>query len=427
MNNKINKLVPELRFPDFVNDGEWNEEELGKISEIVRGGSPRPILDFQTTDKDGLNWLKIADVSSESKYIIETKERVIKEALSSTREVSPGDLILSNSMSYGRPYILKITTCIHDGWIAIRKISNKTFEDYLYYYISAESSQAYFKKNAAGAAVKNLNAEIIKLLPICLPNPAEQQKIALCLSLLDELLSAQNEKLETLKNHKKGLMQKLFLQEGEKIPKFRFKEFEGNWLKTKLDEHINLLSGYAFQSEYFTDNGKKLLTPKNFTKEGIANFTNENTKYTSEIFNTKYLCNVGDLLLLLTDLTSSCELLGKPIMLKKENGEVLLNQRIAKVIIKGDIKSDFLLHYFLTEIYHNRIKNTASGSTVRHSSNKTILETMLYYPPNLEEQQKIADTLSSLDTLIKEQVEKIEQLKLHKIGLMQGLFPKIIT
>jgi type I restriction enzyme S subunit len=130
------KPIPELRFPDFENEGEWQYEELGKISEIVRGGSPRPIQDFLTTNDDSLNWLKIADVPSDSKYITETKEKVIKEALNSTREVSPGDLILSNSMSFGRPYILKIKTCIHDGWIAIRKISNITFEDYLYYFIS---------------------------------------------------------------------------------------------------------------------------------------------------------------------------------------------------------------------------------------------------------------------------------------------------
>jgi type I restriction enzyme S subunit len=236
MSNK-KKLIPELRFPEFKNEGDWQYEDLGKISEIVRGGSPRPIQDFLTTNDDGLNWLKIADVPSDSKYITETKEKVIKEALNSTREVSPGDLILSNSMSFGRPYILKIKTCIHDGWIAIRKISNITFEDYLYYFISSESSQSYFNSNAAGAAVKNLNADIIKLLPIKYPkSKSEQQKIASCLSFLDEIIEAHNQKLELLKDHKRGLLQNLFPQEGEKVPKYRFKEFkkDGNWLEKSL-------------------------------------------------------------------------------------------------------------------------------------------------------------------------------------------------
>lgn len=114
------------------------------------------------------------------------------------------------------------------------------------------------------------------------------------------------------------------------IPKLRFPEFvnKGEWGKAKLIEHINLLSGFAFQSVFFSRNGKKLITPKNFTKNGVADFNSKNTKYTTEDFDEKYICKENDLLLLLTDLTPSCELLGKPLMLKKEDGDVLLNQRI---------------------------------------------------------------------------------------------------
>lgn len=421
------KLVPELRFPEFKDGESWANEELGQISEIVRGGSPRPIQDYLTNVQEGLNWLKIADVLSDAKYITGTKEKVLQEALKSTREVNPGDLILSNSMSFGRPYILKIKTCIHDGWIAIRKISNKTFEDYLYYFISSEVSQDYFNSKAAGAAIKNLNAEIIKLLPIYLPkNKNEQQKIASCLSSLDEAISAYNQKLELLKDYKKGLMQNLFPRDGEKVPKYRFSGFKKEWKKTILTDHIDLTSGYAFKSELFSRQGQKLITPKNFTKDGKASFNEKNTKYTIEEFDSKYFCIANDLLLLLTDLTPSCELLGKPILLKPEDGEVLLNQRIVKVIMMSSkLDKRFLLQYFLTDEFHRRIKSTASGSTVRHSSNKIILDTHVVIPHDIEEQQKIASCLSSLDELITAQAEKIEQLKLHKKGLMQGLFPKI--
>lgn len=396
MNNKINKLIPELRFPEFVNDGEWNEEELGKISEIVRGGSPRPIQDFQTTDKDGLNWLKIADVSSESKYIIETKERVIKEALSSTREVSSGDLILSNSMSYGRPYILKITTCIHDGWIAIRKISNKTFEDYLYYYISAESSQAYFKKNAAGAAVKNLNAEIIKLMPICLPNPAEQQKIALCLSSLDELLSAQNEKLENLKNHKRGLMQNLFPQEGKKVPKFRFKEFEkdGVWKEKSFDKLLEIGNGRDY---------------KHLNKGEVP------------VYGTGgYMLSVDDYLY---DGESACigrkGTIDKPMFLQ---GKFWTVDTLFYTHSFNDCLPKFIFYIFQTIDWKKH--NEAGGVPSLSKANIYKIEVFV---PKPKEQEKITNFLSSIDILINEQENKIEQLKLHKIGLMQGLFPKLIN
>ena len=175
-------LVPKLRFPEFRDQEGWDASVLGELSEVVRGGSPRPIDGFITAAADGLNWLKIGDVNKDAKYVTNTAERVRPEALSKTRVVNPGDLILSNSMSFGRPYILQITTCIHDGWIAITKISKKTGRDFLYYLISAPGSQSYFVDNAAGSGVLNLNADIIKALQVCFPKPAEQRKIAECLS-----------------------------------------------------------------------------------------------------------------------------------------------------------------------------------------------------------------------------------------------------
>jgi type I restriction enzyme S subunit len=144
-------LVPKLRFPEFRDAEGWDATILGELSEVVRGGSPRPIDGFMTTSADGLNWLKIGDVDKEAKFVTQTAEKVRREALSKTRVVNPGDLILSNSMSFGRPYILQITTCIHDGWIAITRISKKTDRDFLYYLISAPGSQSYFVDNAAGS------------------------------------------------------------------------------------------------------------------------------------------------------------------------------------------------------------------------------------------------------------------------------------
>ena len=205
---------PRLRFPEFRKAERWVATILGKLSEVVRGGSPRPIDSFLTTAADGLNWLKIGDVDKEAKYVTRTTEKVRREALSKTRVVNPGDLILSNSMSFGRPYVLQIRTCIHDGWIAITEIDKRADQDFLYYLISAPSSQSYFVDNAAGSGVQNLNADIIKALPISIPLPAEQLRIASCLSTLDDLITAETRKLDTLKTHKKGLMQQLFPQVG---------------------------------------------------------------------------------------------------------------------------------------------------------------------------------------------------------------------
>jgi type I restriction enzyme, S subunit len=416
------KLIPKLRFPDFKNEVVWDIEQLGVLSEIVRGGSPRPIEEYFTTDVNGLNWLKIADVLSDAKYITKTKEKVKKEALSSTREVNSGDLILSNSMSFGRPYILKITTCIHDGWIAIRKISNKTFEDYLYYFISSESSQTYFQTNAAGAAVKNLNAEIIKLLPIYLPkNKKEQQKIASCLSSLDEVIAAHSQNLELLNDHKKGLMQSIFPQEGERVPKYRFKEYrrDGDWTEKSLDEVATIVKGKGISKADIVENGElpcirygELYTHYNETISAVKSYTNSSPE-------DLVLSKANDVIIPASGETqidiarASCVL---------ESGIALggdLN------IIRSKINGVFL-SYYLNNAKKYDIAQLAQGIAVVHLYPNQ-LKTLQLQIPGPKEQIKIAACLSSLDAIIRAQAESIEQLKLHKKGLMQGLFPKLIT
>ncbi len=206
---------PRLRFPEFTGAGDWESTILGRLSDVVRGGSPRPIDGFLTNAPDGLNWLKIGDVDKESKYVTKTADKVRREALSKTRVVNPGDLILSNSMSFGRPFILQISTCIHDGWIAVRKLNAKVIRDFLYYLILSPGSQSYFVGNAAGSGVQNLNADVIKSLPVQFPRRGEQERIAGVLASLDDVIAAETRKLDALKTHKKGLMQLLFPSIGE--------------------------------------------------------------------------------------------------------------------------------------------------------------------------------------------------------------------
>ena len=431
--SKKKELIPKLRFPEFVDEGEWDTKKLGEISEIVRGGSPRPIQNFLTTNESGINWLKIADVSSDTKYITETKEKIIKEGLSSTREVNSGDLILSNSMSFGRPYILKIKTCIHDGWIAIRNISNKTFEYYLYYFILSEASQKYFQTNAAGAAVKNLNAAIIKLLPIYLSkDKREQQKIASCLSSLDEVIAAQGQKLDLLKDHKKGLMQKLFPQEGEKVPKYRFKEFEkdGEWVEKKIIETTDKKIKWSFTGGPFGSN----LKASDYTTEGIriiqlqnigdGEFNNEYKIYTSKEKADELLsCNIYSDEIILSKMGDP---VGRACIIPSYlNRCVMASDGIRLVVDEKKYSKYFIYSIINSKQIREAIEKKSTGSTRKRIGLDELKGIELMIPNTIKEQQKIASCLSSLDALITAQTEKIEQLKLHKKGLMQGLFPKI--
>ena len=147
---------------------------LGNLCDIQRGGSPRPIKDYITDDADGINWIKIGD-TDDSMYIVKTAEKIKPSGLKKTRQVYAGDLLLSNSMSFGRPYILKIDGCIHDGWLVLHiKDKSKLTQIYLCAFLSQKSSYSEMSKLAAGGVVQNLNSKIVKKLPVILP-PMEKQ------------------------------------------------------------------------------------------------------------------------------------------------------------------------------------------------------------------------------------------------------------
>lgn len=210
------------------------------------------------------------------------------------------------------------------------------------------------------------------------------------------------------------------------VPKLRFPEFTDAWHPIQFGEFASLQSGYAFSSEYFGSVGRKLVTPKNFKKNGFGDFSPEITKHTSENVDEKFICSSGDILILMTDLTPSCELLGKPLELTPADGNVLLNQRIVRVDIREEkIAKGFLKAIMLGDLFHKRIVETASGSTVRHSSNRIINEITIT-TPSLPEQQKIASFLSSVDKKIDLLRQKKDALEIYRKGLMQKIFSQEI-
>ena len=154
----------------------WSWIYFGDYSVIERGGSPRPIQDYITNEESGLNWIKISDTSVNSKYITSTQEKIRKEGLVKTRMVYPGDFLLTNSMSFGRPYITKIQGCIHDGWLRIHP-SEVMDKDFLYQLLMSPYVYGAFTQSAAGAVVQNLNADKVRELKIPIPPLAEQHRI----------------------------------------------------------------------------------------------------------------------------------------------------------------------------------------------------------------------------------------------------------
>ena len=155
----------------------WCWCRLGEVTEIARGGSPRPIKDYLTTDEDGYNWIKIGDTDKDGKYINRTAEKIKKEGLNKTRFVHKGDFLLTNSMSFGRPYILNIDGCIHDGWLVISPKDNICNKDFLYYVLSSTFAYNQFCDSVSGAVVKNLKSDKVRESLFPLPPLAEQKRI----------------------------------------------------------------------------------------------------------------------------------------------------------------------------------------------------------------------------------------------------------
>ena len=178
-----------LNFKDINRGGqEIKWMKMSEVMSISRGASPRPIQNYLTDADDGIPWIKIGDVSPSSKYISSTKEKIKKEGATKSRYLKKGDFILSNSMSFGRPYILNIDGCIHDGWISMYGFEEHLDQDYLYYVLRSESVQTFWTaKVNSGGAVSNLNSDIVRKTLIPIPPMAEQKRIASILDRFDTL------------------------------------------------------------------------------------------------------------------------------------------------------------------------------------------------------------------------------------------------
>lgn len=160
---------------------------IGDVGTVGRGASPRPIQNFITDDKDGVPWIKIGDVPAGGKYITRTAQRITTDGATKSRRVYPGDFVLSNSMSFGRPYIVKIEGCIHDGWLAISDFSGSFVPDFLYHLLGSPRIQEEFARRAGVGAVQNLNADIVKSVGVPVPPLEVQTAIVEVLDLFGSL------------------------------------------------------------------------------------------------------------------------------------------------------------------------------------------------------------------------------------------------
>jgi type I restriction enzyme S subunit len=421
-----NSLIPELRFPEFINDGDWEEKPLRDLCELVRGPFGGA-LKKEIFVKEGYAVYEQAhaiysDFSSFRYRINDEKFSELKRF-----SVKSDDLIMSCSGTMGK--FALIPKDFEKGIInqALLKLTVKKGFDNLFIKISLETegNQNKLLSQSAGGAIKNVvSVSQIKELGLFVPCLKEQQKIAFCLYSLNEVIATHSQKLEVLKEHKKGLMQNLFPQEGETVPKWRFKEFEedGEWEEKKLGDCLMQNPEYGINAPAvpFSENLPTYLRITDISVDGRF-LSNEKVSVAKDVNENNYL-NEGDIVLARTGAS-----VGKSYQYKINDGRLVFAGFLIRV--KSDISKldpGFLFQFLSSNKYWKWV-TFISARSGQPGINGTEYSSMpICLPPTLIEQNKIASCLSSLDALITEQAEKIEQLKLHKKGLMQGLFPKIV-
>jgi type I restriction enzyme S subunit len=401
-----------LRFPEFKNEGDWEECSIESVGDVVTGGTPsKEDVDYWGGD---FVWATAQDFKN--KYIFNSIQKLTQKGKDKSRVIPKDSVLVTCIASIGLNAINKVDCATNQQINAIICNSKNHFE-FVYYSISHNGNRL---KNLAGrTAVPIISKSVFEKFIIHKPeSPKEQQKIASCLSSLDEVIAAHSQKLDQLKDHKKGLMQNLFPQEGETVPKFRFKEFTDSLRKMGFAELGEIKIGLTHKPDYIVS-GVPFLSSKNISG-GFIDFKNiqhiSQEKFDSMPNSTKP--KLGDILF--TRVGSN---LGNPIILE-DDIEFGIFVSLGFFRVNKKAFNYYIKYWMESDLFWKQVNQKVAGGA-KDNLNSTWLKEFELYIPSVQEQQKIASCLSSLDKLITAQAEKIEQLKLHKKGLMQGLFPKI--
>ena len=403
-----NEKKPALRFKGFTDP--WEQRKFSELVQIERGGSPRPIDDFITDAPNGLNWVKIGDAPTQGNYITKTAEKIRPEGLSKTREVHPGDLILSNSMSFGKPYIMGIDGCIHDGWLLIRNTYGVFDLTFLCHLLGTPQMLSQYRSLAAGSTVNNLNKELVGNTVVTIPSITEQRVLGDYLEQLDTLITLHQRKYEKLVNIKKSMLDKMFPPNGASVPEIRFKGFTDPWEQRKFselyekvsrkndltygkDDIISVANMYYKAESYITDENY-LLTYNVFEMGDIAFEGNKSKNFAHGRFVENTIGNgiVSHVFDVFKPRMTNYDLQFWKYAINNERimGPILLRSTKASTMMTNLVADDFLQENFLIPCY--------------------------------EEQKKIGEFLNQLDTLITLHQRKLEKLQNIKKSCLEKMF-----
>ena len=441
---KDGKIKKEKPFPPITQDEipydlpqGWQWVRLGEITSIARGGSPRPIQAYLTNDANGIPWIKIGDTQKNGKYINSTKEYIIPEGISKSRLVHKGDFLLTNSMSFGRPYILNIDGCIHDGWLVISNLFKVLDNNFLYYLLSSNIIYVQFCTSVSGAVVKNLNSTKVADTIIPLPPLAEQKRIVErleeILPLVDEygkneeILSEMNqnlpkqirqsilqyavqgklveqnpqdepasELLKRIKAEKEQLIKEGKIKKEKPLPPISQNEIPyelpQGWQWVRMQEVYDVRDG-THDSPKNVTNGIPLITSKDF-KNGKINFDNAKLISADDHQKIEQRSHVDDGDILYSMIGGN---IGNMVIVKKERDFSIKNVALFKYYDKK-LSEPYFLKLLLEAITFD-FKNKAFGGAQQFVSLNFIRNYLIPLPP-LAEQKRIVSKVEELMSLV---------------------------
>lgn len=410
-----NALVPALRFEGFSDP--WEQRKAGDRLVVLRGGSPRPIESYITSDPSGVNWIKIGDVEPGSMYITRTSERIRREGVSKSREVFAGDLLLSNSMSFGRPYILQVNGCIHDGWLLIRDAEGRFDTIFLQQMLSTPSMARQYKALAAGGVVNNLNSELVQSATIAFPGKAEQIKIGALFQKLDSLIALHQRKHEKLKTVKQSLLEKMFPKEGEDVPEIRFEGFTDPWEQRKLGEICEGLSYGVGAAAVPFDGATRYLRITDIDDE-THQFLEDDLSSPDPSFSlsdTDYL-RPGEIVFARTGAS-----VGKTYLNRDDAGDIVFAGFLIRAVLQEGNNPEFVYQQTLSESYKNYVAITSQRSGQPGVNAQEYSEWILWICDK-DEQARIGALFQKFDLLIALHQRELGILKNLKQALLEKMF-----
>lgn len=408
--NEIKTVVPALRFPEFQGMNGWEEKKLEEIGNFIGGGTPNTAI--QEYWDGGIPWytpteIKNGDLKSSNRTIT---EKGLKN--SSAKLLPQGAILITTRATIGDVAISKKECTTNQGFQSL--VVNDSESNLFWFYWIIRHKEELIKR-ASGSTFKEISKNEIINITSYSPKKQEQQKIAACLSSLDELIEATAQKVKALKEHKKGLMQRLFPAEGKNVPDLRFPEFQGmnGWEKKQVKDFGEVITGNtpSKKEEKYWNGDFVWITAQDFKGKYINDSILKLTKFGKDKARVIPKNSV-----LVTCIAS----IGLNAINKVECST---NQQINAICCNQEYNYEYM--YYLVTYNTKNLKQLAGQTAVPIITKKSFEEFEVYAIENYDEQQKIADCLSSLDELIEATSQKVEILKEHKKGLMQQLFPKI--